>query len=128
MAPLVAEYGVTVVALSKDSPEQAAAHRVRDELSFTLLADPDLAVIKRFGLLHEGAIVFRTFLIGGARFPLGWPIGFKQMAIPTTLLLDKDHIVRWIDQADDYRVRGDEQRTRQALLETFGAPVAPKTG
>jgi len=87
-----------------------------------LLSDPELAIIKRFGLLHEGAIVFRTFLVGGARFPLGWPIGFKQMAIPTTLLLDEDHVVRWIDQADDYRVRGDERRTQQALEQTFGPP------
>jgi len=124
MAPLLLEYGVTVVALSKDTPEQAAAHRVRDHLSFALLSDPKLEVIKRFGLLHEGAIVFRTFLVGPLNFPLGWPIGFKQMAIPTTLLLDEDHVVRWIDQADDYRVRGDIERTRQALVDTYGAPGA----
>jgi alkyl hydroperoxide reductase subunit AhpC len=122
MAPLLAEYGVTVVALSKDTVEQAAAQRVRDGLSFSLLSDPELTVIKRFGLLHEGAIVFRTFLVGSLRFPLGWPIGFKQMAIPTTLLLDEQHVVRWVDQADDYRVRGDESRTRAALLQTFGEP------
>ncbi len=122
MTPLLEKYGVSVVALSKDTPEQAAAQRVRDGLRFSLLSDPELAIIKRFGLLHEGAIVFRTFLVGGARFPLGWPIGFKQMAIPTTLLLDEDHVVRWIDQADDYRVRGDERRTQQALEQTFGPP------
>ena len=120
MAPLLAEYGVTVVALSKDTPAEAAAQRVRDGLTFTLLSDPDLSVIERFGLLHEGAIVFKTFLVGSARFPLGWPIGFKRMAIPTTLILDEDHVVRWIDQADDYRVRGDERRTRDALRQTFG--------
>ena len=127
MALLLGEYGVTVVALSKDTAEQAAAHRVRDGLHFTLLTDPDLSVIKRFGLLHEGALVFRSFLIGSMKFPLGWPIGFQQMAIPTTLLLDEDHIVRWIDQADDYRVRGDEHRTRSALVETFG-PAAETAG
>ena len=121
MAPLLSEYGVTVVALSRDTVELAAAHRARDGVSFTLLSDPKLDVIKRFGLLHEGAIVFRTFLVGSWKFPLGWPVGFKQMAIPTTLILDEDHVVRWIDQADDYRVRGDEQRTRDALRDTFGA-------
>ena len=121
MAPLLSEYGVTVVALSRDTVELAAAHRSRDGVSFTLLSDPKLDVIKRFGLLHEGAIVFRTFLVGSWKFPLGWPVGFKQMAIPTTLILDEDHVVRWIDQADDYRVRGDEQRTRDALRDTFGA-------
>ncbi|MFT5679269.1 MAG: alkyl hydroperoxide reductase subunit AhpC [Myxococcota bacterium] len=120
MAPLLDEYGVSVVAISRDTQEDAAAHRARDGLTFPLLSDPDLSVIKRFGLLHEGVIRFRTFLIGGARFPLGWPVGFDQMAIPTTLLLDADHVVRWIDQADDYRIRGDVERTRGALVETFG--------
>jgi alkyl hydroperoxide reductase subunit AhpC len=124
MSPLLEEYGVAVVAISRDTPEEAAAQRVRDGLRFILLSDPRLSVITRFGLLHEGAIRFRTFLIGGARFPLGWPVGFQRMAIPTTLLLDADHTVRWIDQADDYRIRGDAERTRAALLRTFGPPAA----
>ncbi|MCP4810336.1 MAG: redoxin domain-containing protein [Proteobacteria bacterium] len=120
MNPLLDQHGVTVVAISKDTPALAAAHRVRDELTLTLLTDSDLDVIRAFGLLHEGAIEFRTFLVGGVRFPLGWPVGFKRMAIPTTLLLDEKRVVRWIDQADDYRVRGDEERTRAALAETYG--------
>ncbi|MFT4627174.1 MAG: hypothetical protein ACI8PZ_005855 [Myxococcota bacterium] len=122
MTPLLDEYGITVVALSKDTPAQAAAHRVRDGLRFTLLSDPDLSVIRSFGPLHEGGLEFKTFLIGGMRFPLGWPVGFKQMAIPTTLLLDEDHVVRWIDQAEDYRIRGDERRTLQALRAAFSKP------
>ena len=121
MGPLLERYGVTVVALSKDPPETARAHRERDGLGFRLLSDPDLETIKRFGLLHEGAVEFRTFFLPG-RFPLGWPTGFKQMAIPTTLLLDQEGIVRWIDQADDYRIRGDRTRTENALREAYGEP------
>ena len=119
------QYGVTVVAISKDSPAVVAAHRQRDGLTFPLLSDPDLAIIKRFGLLHEAGLEFKTFLLGPMRFPVGWPVGFKQMAIPTTLLLDAEHVVRWIDQADDYRIRGDASRTREALERTFPAgPLA----
>ena len=113
-------HGVTVIAISKDTPALAAAHRIRDGLTFPLLSDPDLSIITRFGLLHEGGLEFRTFLIGSVRFPLGWPTGFKKMAIPTTLLLDRNHTVRWIDQADDYRIRGDVSRTRDALRTAFG--------
>lgn len=43
-----------------------------------------------------------------------------QMAIPTTLLLDEEGIVRWIDQADDYRLRGDRARTENALKRVYG--------
>lgn len=123
MSEMLDSYGVTVVALSKDDVATCAAHRQRDGINFTLLADPALAVIKRFGLLHEGGFEFRTFLLGSIKFPMGWPTGFKSMAIPTTLLLDEDHTVRWIDQADDYRVRGDVTRTEAALREVYGAPV-----
>lgn len=42
------------------------------------------------------------------------------MAIPTTLILDEEGIVRWINQADDYRIRGDRERTEQALIDVFG--------
>lgn len=119
MRPLLERYGVTVIALSKDTQEIARKHRERDGLGFTLLSDPDLAVIKRFGLLHEGAVEFQTFFLAD-HFPLGWPTGFKQMAIPTTLLLDENGIVRWIDQADDYRLRGDHTRTENALKKVYG--------
>lgn len=119
MRPLLDRYGVAVVALSKDPPEVAKAHRERDGLHFTLLSDPRLEVIRRFGLLHEGAVEFRTFYLAG-HFPVGWPTGFRRMAIPTTLLLDEQGIVRWVDQADDYRLRGDRTRTENALREVFG--------
>lgn len=118
MSPLLERYGVRVLALSKDTPELARAQRARDGLTFSLLTDPDLAVIQRFGLLHEAGLEFFTFFVGS--IPLGWPTGFKRMAIPTTLLLDEQGVVRWIDQADDYRVRGDQGRTEAALRETFG--------
>jgi hypothetical protein len=41
------------------------------------------------------------------------------MAIPTTLLVDEDGIVRWIDQADDYRIRSDTARVLTAAAEAF---------
>ena len=125
MLPLLDHYGVTVVALSKDTPREVAAHRQRDGLTFPVLSDPGLDAIRAHGLLHEGGLEFRTFFIGPWRFPLGWPTGIRAMAIPTTLLLDAAHVVRWIDQADDYRVRGDARRTRAALVTAFGSPDLP---
>ena len=102
------------MALSKDSVAEAAAHRTRDELDdITLLADPDLKVISAFGLEHHKALEFKSWTVLG--IPLGLPTGYKRMAIPTSILMDANGTVRWIDQADDYRVRGDEERLIQAL-------------
>jgi len=122
MKPLMDKYGVTVVAVSKDSPGIVRAHRERDGLTITLLSDPELKLIRSMGLLHEAGLEFKTYLIGPTRFPLGWPTKFKQMAIPTTLILDEEHTVHWIDQADDYRLRGDVARIEGALAEVFGEP------
>ena len=119
MAPVFASYDVHVVALSKDSPSQVRAHRERDGLRLQLLADPELAVIRAFGLLHHKALEFKTWTLLGT--PVGVPTRSTTMAIPTTLLVDEHGIVRWIDQADDYRIRGDEARVTQALRDTFGA-------
>jgi len=124
MSPLLDRHRVRVVALSKDTVAQAAAQKLRDELPFPLLSDPKLRVIEAFGLLHHKAIQFRSFSLFG--IPMGYPNGFKTMAIPTTLLIDETGVVRFIDQADDYRVRGDEKRIREALQSVFGE--APEAG
>ena len=54
--------------------------------------------------------------------PIGWPTKFNQMAIPTTILIDEKGIVRWIDQATDYRLRGDHERIATALTQVFKMP------
>lgn len=124
MRPLIEdEYGVEIIALSRDTREQVARHRARDGLSFTMLSDPALKVIGQFGLIHQKGLAFHTFTILG--IPLGWPTRFQRMAIPTTLIVDETGIVRWIDQADDYRQRGDAARIRAALRQVFDTSAAP---
>ena len=112
------KYGVRVVALSSDTPDRARFHLERDQLTLQLLCDPELRVISDYGLLHRRGISFRTFFFLGV--PLGVPAGFKEMAIPTTILVDEKGIIRWIDQAEDYRMRGDEARIARALQDAFG--------
>lgn len=71
------------------------------------------------------AIVLAPWLAYLARIPKEKvpirPTGYKTMAIPTTLLVDEQGVVRWIDQADAYRLCGDERRVSQALAEAFRA-------
>ena len=122
MRPLIEdEYGLTIVALSRDTQDDVARQLARDRLSFCLLSDPELVVIKQFGLIHHKGLAFQTFNVLG--IPLGWPTKFQHMAIPTTLIVDESGTVRWIDQADDYRQRGDKARIRAALVEVFGQPT-----
>jgi len=114
-------HGVGLVALSCDTAEEAAVHRERDGLELTLLADPELRVIRQYGVEHHKAIGFKTggFSIGGIPLTLK-PPSFRSMAIPTTLLIDEDGIIRWIDQTDDYRLRSANERVLAAVRDAFG--------
>ena len=57
----------------------------------TLLADPENRVIRQYNLQN------RNFT------PRRGP--FRELVIPTTLLIDDRGIVRWLDQASDFRMR-----------------------
>ncbi len=122
MAPVFNDWDVTVIALSNDTVARAKFHKNRDGLSFPLLADPNLEVISQMGLRHDKAIGFHTFFLFG--LPMGYPNGFRSMAIPTSVLLDEEGVVRWIDQALDYRIRGDADRVLAGLTQAYGAKPA----
>ena len=118
------ERGVELYALSKDSVEDAARHRERDGLTkTTLLSDPDLEVIRAYGLEHLKALEFSTGRFTLFGIPLALVPSYKAMAIPTTLLIDENGVVRWIDQAEDYRLRSDGERVMGAVRELFAAEV-----
>ena len=120
MQPELEEHGVSVVALSMDTVEEAATHKARDGLSFTLLADPKLDVIRQYRVEHHKALGFDTgkLIVGG--IPLAFTPSFKTMAIPTSLLVDENGVIRWIDQTDDYRLRSDNTRVLEAVTSAFG--------
>jgi peroxiredoxin len=70
-------------------------------LSYRFVADPDLAVARRWGLVH----------------PRGGPDG-QDVPRPATVVLDRDGVVRWFSVSRNYQVRpdpGDVLRAVRAL-------------
>ena len=119
MEAQLSQYNVRVIALSKDSVERAAFNKTRDGLSFPLLSDPALDVIRQFGLEHHKAVEFSTGAFTVFGIPLAMVPSFKTMAIPTLLLVDENGVIRWIDQAEDYRIRSDAARVMGAVKSAF---------
>ncbi|MBT3134392.1 redoxin domain-containing protein [Alteromonas sp. ALT199] len=116
MKPVFDEYNVNIIAISNDDIQSAKKHQERDHLSHTLLSDPELTVIRQFGVEHHKALggesaSSKTFF--GLPFPM--MMKYKPMAIPTTLLIDEEGIIRWIDQAEDVRLRANEFKLKEAL-------------
>ena len=99
--------GIAIVALSSDSVEAVAKGRHKHGLGAVMLADPDLAVTDRYNLRNPRNFALKS----GVIVPL---------AIPTTFLVDRDGIVRWIDQATDYQQRSDPDRVLAAIRAALG--------
>ena len=77
-----------MVAISVDPPEVSSNLQHKAGLTFTLLSDPNLDVIRRYGLLHAGA----------------GPDG-HDVSRPTEFLVDRSGTVRWENFTEDVRVR-----------------------
>lgn len=115
MKETFAQWGIEVIALSSDSVEAADIHKKRDHVELTLLADPQLHVIRLYGVEHHKALGLETSRFSLFGMPLSWKPSFKTMAIPTSLLIDEQGQIVWIDQSDDYRLRSDEATIVQAI-------------
>jgi len=93
--------GVEIVAISPDPNEQSQKVAEGLRLGYRFLADRDLAVARRFGLVHER----------------GGPEG-QDVPRPATIVLDRDSVVRWFSVSRNFQVRpdpGDVLRAVRAL-------------
>jgi len=87
--------GVQILAISPDLNERSQELAVRLRARYRFLADRDLAVTRRYGLVHKGQDVPR----------------------PTTVVLDRRGIVRWLSLADAIQVRPDPEAVARAVRE-----------
>ena len=71
-------------------------------LAATMLPDPELSLTDQFGYRNQN---FNNFKIPGR---LGLPV-------PTTLLVNKQGTVAWMDQSANYTQRSDPEVVRAAL-------------
>jgi peroxiredoxin len=79
-----------------------------------------LKVIKQYGVEHHKALGGdgeSSLSLFGLPFPT--KMKYKPMAIPTSILIDEKGIIRWIDQAEDVRLRASEEKLLAALKDAF---------
>jgi peroxiredoxin len=101
LRPDLDAHGIRVVAVSTDTPEEIVKGRSKHGLQGTFLADPALTITDLFGLRNLNAAVR--------------PPGLPGLPVPTTLLVDRNGIVRWKDQSEHYVQRSDPDVIRGAL-------------
>ena len=67
-------------------------------LNYRFLSDGDLALARRYGLVHPG---------GGPED--------RDVPRPSTIVLDRDGVVRWLWLSDNFQVRPDPQDVLRAV-------------
>jgi peroxiredoxin len=90
--------GVGVVAVSPDPNERSQQLADGLGLGYRFLADPDLAVARRYGLVHA----------------VGGPVG-QDVPRPATIVLDRDGVVRWFSVSRNVQVRPDPDDVLRAV-------------
>jgi len=71
-----------------------------------MLSDSDLAVTRLYGVENTA--------------PKLTPPGVSGLPIPTTILTDRDGIIRWVDQTTDYTERSRPDRVLVAIEGALG--------
>ena len=89
---------VEIVAVSPDPNARSHEMAQRLHLGYRFVADPDLAVTRRYGLVHAR---------GGQQG--------EDVPIPTTVVLDRDGVVRWLWISNNFQVRPDPNEVRRAV-------------
>ena len=90
--------GVAIVAVSPDPNERSQELAERLRLGYRFVADRDLALTRRYGLVHAR---------GGQHG--------EDVPTPSTVVLDRDGVVRWLWISDNFQVRPDPQAVLGAV-------------
>ena len=93
----------------------------KHELAYPALSDPDNELMRAVGILTAPSPDARA-----AQLQLGLDLeavnadGTTTLPMPTALIVDTDHIVRWIDVHPDYTTRSEPADILAALDRTSG--------
>jgi peroxiredoxin len=98
--------GAQLLAVSPDSAARSQQIARQFRRNYRFLADPDLAVTRRYGLLHAA----------------GGP-GGEDVPRPSTVVIDRDGVVRWLSVTDNYQIRPDARDVVRALRACCAGPA-----
>jgi len=108
LVPELTGRGVGLVAISPQTPDGSLSTQEKNELTFTVLSDPSNQVAKLAGILTAPSDEARA-----AQLQLGLDLatvnadGTTGLPMPTTMIVDADRVIRWIDVHPDYSTRSE---------------------
>jgi len=94
------------VTVCTDTPEKIRAGHAKHGLRGTMLSDRKLEVTDLYGLRNQAVNT--------------GPPGVPGQPVPTTLLVDAEGVVRWMDQSENYQRRSAPGIVLAAIQEHIG--------
>lgn len=92
----------SVIAVSRDLQEESTEFAMELDLPFRVLSDPDLTVMNQYGIAFERR-------------------EDDELPHPTTMILDGDRQIVWMNVAEDYSVRPDPYEIIDVLKKLSGS-------
>lgn len=121
LVPALAEYGIPLVAISPQTPDGSLSTQETKELTFTVVSDPGNQIAGQLGILTAPSDGART-----AQLQLGLDLtkvnadGTTTLPMPTTVIVDADGMIRWLDVHADYTTRTEPDQILQAVAQLIG--------
>jgi peroxiredoxin len=117
LAPQLAERDVALVAISPQKPDGSLTMQEKNELDFAVVSEPDNALAAALGILTAPS---DDALAVQARFGIDLKSlnadETVSLPMPTVVILDAAHTIRWIDVHPDYTTRTEAAEILNALV------------
>ena len=116
LAPVVADRGVELIAISPEKPDASLTMTEKNELAFTVVSDPGNQIATKLGILtaptEEVRAIQRTLGLDLAERNADRTYGIP---MPTVLIVDAEGVIRWIDVHPNYTARTETPEILAAL-------------
>jgi peroxiredoxin len=116
LLPELHDRGVVLVAISPQKPDGSLSITEKDNLSYAVLSDSRNQVAGQVGILTAPSPeALAAQLSHGLDLREVNADGTKTLPMPTTLIVDRDRTVRWVDVHPDYTRRSEPEEILAAL-------------